>query len=162
MNNNTFYDENLQQGRTGNKRGAPGIPVIAMSIFDGTEYWFPSLTCAANSLNVSATGISLCLRGEMHQSGGYHFRYADKTPIEPQSQNLEALAEWRRKMITSSNKKPVIATNLEDGSEQFFLSEDMAAKELGGYANYIYKSIKRGKNYIPNYSFRYATEEDIR
>lgn len=130
MIDNAFYGKDSLLGAAENKHETPSIPVIAMSVLDGREHWFPSLMHASDSLNVSENGISLCLMGELYQSGGYHFRYADKTTIEPQSQNLEALAEWRHKIIESSNRKPVIATNLEDGSERFFQSVRMAAKEL--------------------------------
>ena len=161
MTDNAFYGEDARRGTAGNNHETPSIPVIAMSVLDGSECWFPSLTHASYSLNISENGISLCLRGELYQSGGYHFRYADKTPIYSQFQNLEALAEWRNKIIESSNKKPVIATNLEDGSERFFQSVRMAAKELGVHSTYISRAINGGKNYIPNYAFRYATEKDI-
>ena len=161
MIDNTFYGEDARLGAAGNKHESPAIPVIAMSVLDGRKCWFTSLTHASDSLNISENGISLCLRGELYQSGGHHFRYADKTPIANQSKNLEALAEWRHKIIESSNRKHVIATNLEDGSEHFFQSVRMAAKELGVHSTYISRVINGGKNYIPNYAFRYATEKDI-
>lgn len=161
MIDNTFYGEDALRGTAEDKHETPSIPVIAVSVLDGRECWFPSLRHASDSLNISENGISLCLMGELYQSGGYHFRYADKTPIEPKSQNLEALAEWRHKIIESSNRKPVIATNLEDGSERFFQSVRMAAKELGVHSTYISRAVNGGKNYIPNYTFRYATEKDI-
>ena len=136
MNNNTFYGEDVCI--------AHSIPIIAVSIFDGSKYGFPSLTCAAERLNVTVSGISKCLRGEQHQTGGYFFKYADRTYAE------------------RSNRKQVIATNLEDGSKQVFQSVRMAGKELGVHPTYISIAIRGGKNYVPNYDFRYATEEDIR
>ena len=158
---NAFYGEDSRLGAAVNKHESSAIPVIAMSAHDGRECWFLSLTHASDSLNISENGISLCLSGKLYQSGGYHFRYADKTQIDPQSKNLEALAEWRHKIIESSNRKPVIATNLEDGGERFFQSVRMAAKELGVHSTYISRAINGGENYIPNYAFRYATEKDI-
>ena len=149
MIDNTFYGEDVRIGAAVNKHETPEIPVIAMSVLDGREHWFPSLTHSSDSLNVSENGISLCLRGELYQSGCYHFRYADEKPIDPQSQNLEALAEWRHKIIESSNRKPVIATNLEDGSEHFFQSVRMAAKELGVHSTYISRAINGGKITYP-------------
>lgn len=143
--NNIFYDDNLQQG-------AAEIPVIAISMRDGIKYEFPSLTCAAERLNITVSEISRCLNGEHFQSGDYHFRYADET-----------YAEWRRRhrIIASPNRKPIIATNLEYGSEQFYPSVRTAAKELGVYGVYISRAIEGNTKCVPNYSFRYATEEDI-
>ena len=135
MADNTFYDEDVCI--------AHSIPIIAISVLDGSKYEFPSLTCAAERLNVTVSEISKCLRGEIYQSGGYHFRYVDETYAE------------------RSNRKPVIVTNLEDGSEQIFPSVRTAAKELGVHHTYISRAIHGGKNYVPNYDFRYATEEDI-
>lgn len=136
MNDNTFYGEDVYI--------AQSIPIIAISIFDGSKYGFPSLTCAAERLNVTVSGISKCLRGEQYQTGGYFFKYADRTYAE------------------RSNRKPVAATNLEDGSEQVFQSVRMAGKELGVHSSYISRALHGGKNYMPNYSFRYATDEDSR
>ena len=64
MIDNTFYGEDAQLGTVGNKHESPAIPVIAMSVLDGRECWFPSLMHASDSLNISENGISLCLRGE--------------------------------------------------------------------------------------------------
>lgn len=136
MNNNTFYEEN--------NRIAHSIPVVAISVLDGSKYEFSSLTCAAERLNVTVSGISKCLRGEIYQTGIYHFKYADET------------------YATSPNRKAVIATSLEDGSEQVFQSVRMAAKEFGVHSTYVSRALHGGKNYIPNYAFRYATEDDIR
>lgn len=136
MIDNTFYGED--------NCIAHAIPVIAICVLDGSKYGFPSLTCAAERLNVTVSGISKCLRGEIYQTGIYHFKYADETYAE------------------RSNKKSVIVTNLEDGSEQIFPSVRMAGKELGVNSGYISRAIHGGKNYVPNYDFRYATEEDVR
>lgn len=84
MIDNAFYGEDAQLGAAGNKHESPAIPVIAMSVLDGRECWFPSLMHASDSLNVSENRISLCLRGELYQSGGYHFRYADEKPWRSQ------------------------------------------------------------------------------
>lgn len=136
MNDNAFYEENNSI--------AHAIPVIAICVLDGKKHWFPSLTCAAERLNVTVSGISKSLRGEIYQTGIYHFKYADET------------------YAASPNRKTVIATNLEDGSEQVFQSVRMAGKELGVHSSYISRALHGGKNYVPNYSFRYATEEDSR
>lgn len=136
MNNSAFYEENNSI--------AHAIPVIAICVLDGSKYEFPSLTCAAERLNVTVSGISKSLRGEIYQTGEFHFKYADET------------------YAASPNRKPVIATNLEDGTEQVFQSVRMAAKELGVHSTYISRALHGGKNRIPNYAFRYATEQDIR
>lgn len=52
-------------------------PVIAISEFNGSQFWFPSQNEAARELNLSQGNINACLNGRLSHTGGYSFVRAE-------------------------------------------------------------------------------------
>ena len=52
-------------------------PIIAISEVDESRTWFPSQMEAARELMLSQANIWHCLKGQLHQTGGYKFVRAE-------------------------------------------------------------------------------------
>jgi predicted XRE-type DNA-binding protein len=117
-------------------------PVIAVCISTKEVLKFPSQREAARQLNISHSNINCILKNTMNSAKDFIFVYTE-----------DKIKEKLKKAERNTNKKKVIAVNLETQEKLYFNSQREAGETLHINQNSISKIIKGDQRSSKGYKF---------